>query len=319
MVEELVKTPVNPARRDETAINVLPGSHLTPGDIEELRTIIEDFGLEPTFLPDLGGSLDGHIPDDFTPTTIGGVGVNEVATMGNAGWTIAIGAQMRDAAEAMQKKTGAPYRLFERLCGLAANDELMAFLTEISGRPAPMKYRRQRGQLVDAMLDGHFHIGGRKLAIGAEPDLLYDVGSFLHEMGAHVLVAVTTTQSPALENMPIEEVLIGDLEDLENLAKARGCDLLVTHSHGRQAADRLENSLLSPGHSDVRPPRRRASIVDRLSRHARPDLHHRQSHHRRSRSQPSADARKMARSVGILGGDLGGDETGAAIATGVAH
>ena len=48
----------------------------------------------------------------------------------------------------------------------------MAFLTEISGRPAPMKYRRQRGQLVDAMLDGHFHIGGRKLAIGAEPDLL---------------------------------------------------------------------------------------------------------------------------------------------------
>ena len=49
-----------------------------------------------------------------------------------------------------------------------------------------MKYRRQRGQLVDAMLDGHFHIGGRKLAIGAEPDLLFDVGSFLHEMGAQI-------------------------------------------------------------------------------------------------------------------------------------
>ena len=31
---------------------------------------------------------------------------------------------------------------------------------EISGRPAPPKYRRQRGQLVDAMLDGHFHLGG---------------------------------------------------------------------------------------------------------------------------------------------------------------
>ena len=60
----------------------------------------------------------------------------------------------------------------------------MGFLSEISGRPVPLKYRRQRGQLVDAMLDGHFHIGGRKLAIGAEPDLLYDVGSLLHEMGA---------------------------------------------------------------------------------------------------------------------------------------
>jgi nitrogenase molybdenum-iron protein NifN len=240
LVEELVKGPVNPARRDPTLVNVLPGSHLTPGDIEELRTIIEDFGLEPTFLPDLGGSLDGHIPDDFTPTTIGGVGVNEVEAMGQAGWTIAIGAQMRAAAVALEAKAGTPYRVFERLCGLGPNDEFIAFLTEISGRPAPAKYRRQRGQLVDAMLDGHFHIGGRKLAIGAEPDLLYDVGSFLHEMGAHIASAVTTTQSPVLENLPTDEVLIGDLEDLETQARDRGCDLLVTHSHGRQAAERLK-------------------------------------------------------------------------------
>jgi nitrogenase molybdenum-iron protein NifN len=221
-------------------VNVLPGCHLTPGDLDELRSILEDFGLEPTFLPDLSGSLDGHIPDDFTPTTIGGVGVAEIAAMGQAGWTIAIGAQMRSAAEALEKKTGVPFKLFERLCGLEANDALIAFLTEISGRPAPMKYRRQRGQLVDAMLDGHFHIGGRKLAIGAEPDLLNDVGGFLGEMGAELRVAVTTTHSPVLESLPTEDVLIGDLEDLENLAKAKHCDLLVTHSHGRQAAERLK-------------------------------------------------------------------------------
>jgi nitrogenase molybdenum-iron protein NifN len=238
IVEALVK-PAKAARRDPACVNVLPGSHLTPGDIEELRTICEDFGLEPTFLPDLGGSLDGHIPDDFTPTTIGGVGVNEVAAMGQAGWTIAVGEQMRAAAEALEKKAGVPFRLFQRLCGLAPNDEFIAFLSEISGRPAPAKYRRQRGQLVDAMLDGHFHIGGRKLAMGAEPDLLYDVGSFLHEMGAHIEAAVTTTQSPVFENFPAEEVLIGDLEDLENRAKESGCDLLLTHSHGRQAAERL--------------------------------------------------------------------------------
>jgi nitrogenase molybdenum-iron protein NifN len=240
IVETMVEAPKSVARRDPTKINVLPGCHLTPGDLDELRTIIEDFGLEPTFLPDLAGSLDGHIPDDFTPTTIGGVGVEEISMMGQAGWTIAIGAQMRRAAEAMQKKTGVPFRMFERLCGLEANDALMSFLTDISGRPAPMKYRRQRGQLVDAMLDGHFHIGGRKLAVGAEPDLLNEIGGLLTELGAQLLVAVTTTQSPVLERLPTEEVLIGDLEDLENLAKARDCDLMVTHSHGRQAASRLK-------------------------------------------------------------------------------
>jgi nitrogenase molybdenum-iron protein NifN len=240
LVADLVGKPANAARRDMQAVNVLPGSHLSPGDIEELRTIIEDFGLEPTFLPDIGASLDGHIPDDFTPTTIGGVGVEDVFAMGNAGHTIAVGAQMRAAAEALREKTGVPYRLFEKLCGLEANDDLIAYLTEISGRPAPTKYRRQRGQLVDAMLDGHFHIGGRKLAIGAEPDLLLDIGSFLHDMGAQILAAVTTTNSPVLEKLETEDVLIGDLEDLETLARERDCDLLVTHSHGRQAAERLK-------------------------------------------------------------------------------
>ena len=38
-------------------------------------------------------------------------------------------------------------------------------------------------------------------------------------MGAKVSAAVTTTQSPVLERRT-DEVLIGDLEDLENLAQA---------------------------------------------------------------------------------------------------
>jgi nitrogenase molybdenum-iron protein NifN len=240
MVEVLVETPTASTRRDPARVNVLPGCHLTPGDLDELRTIFEDFGLEPSFLPDLAGSLDGHIPEEFMPTTIGGISVDEVAAMGQAAWTIAIGAQMRRAAEALQAKAGVPFRLFERLCGLIPNDEFIAFLSEISGRPVPLKYRRQRGQLADAMLDAHFHIGGRKLAIGAEPDLLFDLSSMLHELGAKVTVAVTTTQSPVLERMPADDVLIGDLEDLENLAKARSCNFLITHSHGRQAATRLK-------------------------------------------------------------------------------
>ncbi|WP_065756382.1 nitrogenase iron-molybdenum cofactor biosynthesis protein NifN [Bradyrhizobium paxllaeri] len=240
MVEVLVGAPPVGVERDPARVNVLPGCHLTPGDLDELRTILEDFGLKPSFLPDLAGSLDGHIPGEFTPTTIGGIGVDEVAGMGRSSWTIAIGEQMRRAAEAIQAKAGVPFRLFERLCGLIPNDEFIAFLSDISGRPVPAKYRRQRGQLSDAMLDAHFHVGGRKLAIGAEPDLLFDLSSMLHEMGAQVTAAVTTTQSPVLERIGTNEVLIGDLEDLEELARTRNCDLLITHSHGRQAAARLK-------------------------------------------------------------------------------
>ncbi|WP_342724078.1 nitrogenase iron-molybdenum cofactor biosynthesis protein NifN [Bradyrhizobium sp. B097] len=240
IVELLVERPSVNGLRDPSRVNVLPGCHLTPGDVDELRAILEDFGLRPSFLPDLAGSLDGHIPDEFTPTTIGGIGVDEIASMGRAGWTIAIGAQMRRAAEAMQAKSGVPFRLFERLCGLSPNDEFMTFLSEISGRPVPLKYRRQRGQLTDAMLDAHFHIGGRRLAIAAEPDLLFDLSSMLHDMGAQVCAAVTTTLSQVIERIKAKQVLIGDLEDLEELARTKHCDLLITHSHGRQAAARLK-------------------------------------------------------------------------------
>lgn len=239
MIEVLVRSPAPGAARDPARVNILPGCHLTPGDLDELRTIVEDFGLVPVFLPDLAGSLDGHIPEEFVPTTIGGIGVDEIARMGEAGWTIAIGAQMRAAAQALETKTGVPYRLFERLCGLLPNDEFMMFLSTISGRPVPLKYRRQRGQLADAMLDAHFHIGGRRLAIGAEPDLLFELSGMLHAMGAKVAAAVTTTQSPVLERVDADDVLIGDLEDLETLAAERDCNLLISHSHGRQAAARL--------------------------------------------------------------------------------
>ena len=236
MVEELVEVPLFESGLTRR-VNVLPGCHISPGDIDELRDIFEAFSLEPIFLPDLSGSLDGHIPEKFTPTTLGGISIEQIRKMGSACWTIAIGEQMRGAAITLEHRTGVPYKLFNRLTGLAANDELMGFLSSISGVPVPKKYRRQRNQLVDAMLDGHFHFGGKKVAVAAEPDLLATMAHWLHEMGCEIRAAITTTESPVLEGLPAEEVLLGDLEDLE--LRAAGADLIVTHSHGRQAAERL--------------------------------------------------------------------------------
>ena len=107
------------------------------------------------------------------------------------------------------------FKLFDRLTGLGPNDAFVAFLANISGKPVPAKIRRQRSQLLDAMLDGHFSFGGKRIAIGAEPDLLFSVPSWLAEMGCTIAAAVTPAQSPIMEKVPAEEVLVGDLEDLE--------------------------------------------------------------------------------------------------------
>ncbi|WP_042696032.1 nitrogenase component 1, partial [Azospirillum sp. B506] len=66
IVERLVEpSPV----RIPTQVNVLAGSHLSPGDVEELRDIIEGFGLSPILLPDLSLSMAGRQPSDFTATS----------------------------------------------------------------------------------------------------------------------------------------------------------------------------------------------------------------------------------------------------------
>ncbi|MGV8891555.1 MAG: nitrogenase iron-molybdenum cofactor biosynthesis protein NifN [Burkholderiaceae bacterium] len=218
-------------------VNLLAGCHLTPADIEELRETIESFGLRAIVVPDVSGSLDGHMSDAFSPTTMGGTTLDEMRSMGTSVATIAVGEQMRECAVALENITGVPYTLFERLTGLEPNDRFLAYLAQLSGLPVPAKQRRLRSQLLDAMLDGHFFFGGKKVAIAAEPDLLVALGMWLLEMGCEIKSAITTTHSAALEQMPIDSVLIGDLEDLEN--GAAGCDLMITHSHGRQAAARL--------------------------------------------------------------------------------
>lgn len=247
-VAAVVKTLVEPAAHSIPGqVNLLVGWHITAGDIDELREMFAAFGLSAIVLPDVSGSLDGHIPDDWLGTTLGGTPLESIREMGASMLTIAVGEQMRSAAMELEMRAGVPFVLFDRLTGLAPNDALLQTLSELSGRPVPEKYRRQRSQLLDAMLDGHFFFGNVKVAIAAEPDLLWAMGSFLAEMGAELTVCVTTTKSPLLSQLPTNEVVIGDLEDFERAAQATGCELLLTHSHGRQAAERLAKPLYRIG------------------------------------------------------------------------
>ncbi|MDA8384567.1 MAG: nitrogenase iron-molybdenum cofactor biosynthesis protein NifN, partial [Betaproteobacteria bacterium] len=244
-VEKMIRELAEAGPLVPNQINVLAGSHLTPGDIEELREIVEAFGFRPIIFPDISGSLDGHVPDNFSPTTLGGTTVEDIRRLGSSQFTLAVGEHMRAAAQALQETTGVRFEVLDSVTGLAAGDRLMTLLSQTSGRPVPNKYRRQRSQLVDAMLDAHFHFGGKRIAIGAEPDLLWAIGNLFAGMGSKLSAVMTTTQSPLLEQLAAEEVCIGDLEDLEE--RAAGCDLLITHSHGRQMAERLDIPFLRMG------------------------------------------------------------------------
>jgi nitrogenase molybdenum-iron protein NifN len=229
---------VHPAAgRNLRQVNLLAGSHLTPADIEEIRDTVEAFGLAPIILPDISGSLDGHVADAYVPTTLGGTTLDDIRRMGRSVITLALGLHMEPAARRLEARCGVPVETFPRLTGLLAWDRFIAALARISGKPVPQAIRRRRSQLLDAMLDGHFFFGEKKIAIAAEPDLLFTLANFLADMGCTIGAAVSPTQNPVLEKIPAARVVIGDLDDLEQAAG--DCDLIISHSHGRRVAERL--------------------------------------------------------------------------------
>ncbi len=239
MIDNLVPTETSRGTTPDR-INILPGCHLTVADLELLRETVEAFDLVPTIVPDISGALDGTVPDRWIPTTYGGAPVESIRDLGAAAHTIAIGEHMRRPAQRLAEIAGVPFTLFESLSSLASADLFVTLLAQLSGRPVPPRIRRRRRQLEDALLDGHFFFSGKRIAIAAEPDHLYALAAFFAGLGAETVVAVTTTgQSPALAKIPAEEVRVGDLGDFEDLVASADCDLLITHSHGRQAAERL--------------------------------------------------------------------------------
>ena len=225
-------------------VNVLASMMLTPGDIDEIKEIITSFGLTPIVLPDLS-SMSGET-DHYYTTPEGGVFVNNLSEMSNSMYTIAIGHSMTKPAEIINRKLNIPYKVFNSLTGVMPVDQLLSFLSEISNEPVPDKYVIQRKRLIDAMLDSHFYFGGKKIAIGLEPDHLYAITYFIKtELGINIECAITTCDSDIIEQIPVFEVMIGDLEDLENnVGKA---NLIMTNSNGKIAAERKSLPLYRVG------------------------------------------------------------------------
>lgn len=229
-------------------VNVLASPMLTTGDIEAIREWIEAFGLTSLVLPDLATSLDGHLIDaGYSALTYGGLPRVDVAAMPASAATLVIGPSLNRAADALKARTGVADFRFPHLMGLDACDAFTDALRTISGRPVPARIERQRAQLLDAMVDCHFVLGDARVAVAADPDLLGQFTHFLVGMGAEIVSAVASSDAGTLTGLPIERVIVGDLEDLADAAGPASIDLIVANSHAAHAAARLGVPLLRAG------------------------------------------------------------------------
>ena len=236
-VEAIVETLVEGGETVEEQVNLLPGSHLTPADVEEIQGIIESFGLTVLTIPDIARALDGHIDEDVSPLSTGGIGIEDLRRAGRSAATIYVGDSLAGAATALRDRFGIPAYGFNSLTGLGEVDDLVSTLSAVSGRPVPPGQRRWRSRLLDAMVDCHYQFGRKKVALALESDHLKGMVRFLAGMGCEIQAAIAATRTRGLDGLPCESVFVGDLEDLEEAG--RGADLLVANSNARQAMAKL--------------------------------------------------------------------------------
>jgi nitrogenase molybdenum-iron protein NifN len=233
-------------------INLLSG-FISPADIRYLKEVCKDFGLDVTLLPDFSETLDGPALDDYPLIPQGGTPLERIRNMGGARATIELGAALPDnsAGKFLEEYHKTPLFRTGLPIGLRLTDGFFELLAKISGQDIPEKYREARGRLIDAMVDGHKYISGKKAVIYGEEDFVIGMASFVAEIGIQPVLCASGGKSPyfqekvteVLENIGCADPRVEnnvDFYDIEESARELEVDLVIGHSKGYTFA-RKEN------------------------------------------------------------------------------
>ncbi len=244
LIEQLVE-PRSEIRRDKAVL--LPHVSLQPIEVERLKEFVARFGFEVFALPDLSTSLDGHLGEKQSALSSGGITVEQIKDLADAALVISVGASMKLSAEALKTKNPSLRHIHcDHLQGQEATDTLVASLLAETGQDEPHdSIVRWRKRLQDAMLDSHFALGKTRLLVVGEPDFLAGACAALAEAGGRTTLAIATVDSPQLDDLPADRVMVGDLEDAENLCDSY--DLIVGNFHCESLAHRCGKGLVLRG------------------------------------------------------------------------
>jgi len=243
LVEQLVE-PSSRTRADKALL--LPPVTLQPLEVEAVKDLMSEFGFETYCLPDVSTALDGHLGTNQATLSQGGISLEQIRALGDAGVIVSIGESMAEVAMAARDLLPRAEHLhFPSIAGLRATDSLIETLMAVTGREPGIRTKRWRPRLQDALIDAHFSIGRKRFIVAAEPDQAVAMAEALVEAGGRIAAVVSPTPSVALERSPAETTLVGDLDDAESMIDR--CDVLVTNYHGERIAARHGKVLVRRG------------------------------------------------------------------------
>jgi nitrogenase molybdenum-iron protein NifN len=143
--------------------------------------------------------------------------------------------------------------------GIRETDVFFQALERLSGRTTPQRHALERGRLVDAYVDGHKYIFGKRAVVYGEEDLVVGLTAFLVEIGVRpVLVAsggnsgrmeeaIKSVCSSVLPETPLVRSGV-DFYEIAELARELKPDLALGNSKGyRVLAKELHIPLIRAG------------------------------------------------------------------------
>lgn len=244
------------------SINIFPG-FLSPTDLRILKEIFNDVGLNAIMTPDYSDILDNEYTGEYEKLPKGGTTIKELEETANSKASIEFGyvlnksnPQSQTAAEYLEKTFNVPRINLNIPIGINATDAFFSTLEKLSNKKTPEKYTKQRGKLVDAYIDGHKYVFGKKAIVYGEEDFVIAMISFLEEIGIQTVLCASGGSSGLLKKVIQEKVIpkatinINDNFDFEEIAdacKVLKPDIIIGNSKGYYIARALEIPIVRVG------------------------------------------------------------------------
>jgi len=172
------------SKREPTErINLIMGFDTYTGDYEEIKRLMKIMAVDHTLLSDASIPFDSPNTGEYDLYP-GGTPLEYVADAINAKATVSLQRYSTPKTMDYIRKEWGQETLVLPMIGVRNTDRFFEELSRITGKPIPQEIEDERGRAVDAMVDSHAYVHGKKFALVGDPDQLIGLVGFLLEMGA---------------------------------------------------------------------------------------------------------------------------------------
>ena len=253
-------------------VNIIPG-FVDPADMREVKRLAKAFNVDACVFPDTSDVVDAPLTGSLQLYPDGGARLPGIERTGNALATFVLGPEAGGAAgRELEKRFEIPLTLGPVPMGIRGTDAFVGRLADTFGLEVPRELTKERGRVVDMMVDAHNHMHGKRVAIFGDPDVVCGLAGLAVELGMEPVFVVTgspssdfeVTARAAMGDAGSQAVVKAEIDfmQLHDWIKECPVDLLVGNTYGKFIAKAEDIPLVRAGFP----------ILDRANLHHFPTL-----------------------------------------------